>query len=122
MRVPPGRSVPPGSVPAQGDGRSPTASNADDVAFASNTLMRGGVLSVDAATTTGPSGADGLLGRLDALSESHGVLGREYETPLRVFRETLTELRNSQEHLRKQSEEQPKQQKEQMEASDEVGG
>ena len=66
-------------------------------------------MSVDAATTTGPEGADGLPGRLDALAESHRALGREYKASLRMLQEARTEFRDSQEQLRKQSEEQPKQ-------------
>ena len=62
--------------------------------------MVGGVSSVDAATTTGPEGADGLPGRLDALAESHWALGREYEASLRMLREAHTELRDSQEQLK----------------------
>ena len=69
---------------ARGDGRagpgSPAAaaaSNADDDAPASKPPTRGGFSAVDAAMTTGSEGADGLRGRLDALTESHWALGRE---------------------------------------------
>ena len=110
-----------GDGPA-GPGSPASASNVDDDAPASKPPMGGGVSAVNAATTTGSEGADGLLGRLDALAESHWVLGREYEASLRILREACTELRNSQEQLRKQAEEQPKQQREQMEPASENRG
>ena len=74
-------------------------------------------MSINATTTTGPSGSDGVPGRFDALAELHGVLGREYDASLRVLQEALANLRDSQEQLKKQSEEQPKQQRDQMETS-----
>ena len=56
-------------------------------------------MSVDATTKTGPEGADGLPGRLAALAESHGALGREYKASLRMPREARMELRDRQEQL-----------------------
>ena len=58
-------------------------------------------MAIDAATTTSSEGADGLLGRLDALAESHRALGREYGASLRMLREARAELRDSQEQIRK---------------------
>ena len=120
MRAPLGRRVPPWSSPPRGHGLVgnglPAAAKADDNAPASNPPTMGGVLVGDAAMTTSSEGADGLLGRLDTLADSHGTLGREYETLLRMLQEARTELPDSQEKLRKQSEDQPKQQREQMEA------
>ena len=88
------------------------ASNADDDAPASNPATRGGVFTIDAATTTGFEGVDGLLEQLEVLAEFHGAVGREYGASLRMLREARTEIRNSQEQLRKQLKEQPKQQRE----------
>ena len=90
----------------------PAASNADDNAPASYPLMRVGFLSIDATTTTISEGADRLLGRLDALAESHGVLRRDCEVSLLMIREACTELGDSQDQIRKQSDEKPKQQRE----------
>ena len=61
-----------------------------DDAPASNPVTRGRVFSVDAGMTTGPEGADGLPGRLDALAKSHGALGREYEALLRMLQRART--------------------------------
>ena len=116
MRVLLGQRVLPGSGPDRGDGpagpRSPAASNADKDAPASNPPTRGRVSAVDAATTTSSEGEDGLTGRLDALAESHGAIGREYEASLRMLPEARTNLCNSQEQLTKQSDEQTKQYRE----------
>ena len=58
-------------------------------------------MDIVAAMTMGSEGADGLLGWLNTLAESHGALGREYQASLRMLREARTELRDSQEQLRK---------------------
>ena len=40
--------------------------------------------------TTGSEWADGLRGRLNALTESHGALRREYEASLRMLQEACS--------------------------------
>ena len=61
-----------------------------DDAPASNPRRGAVFFFVDAGTTTGPKGADGLPGRLDALAKSHGALGREYEASLRMLQGART--------------------------------